>query len=260
MTLSISFQEIQIQTELFVNSDLSNSNASGRSHNQAVGQTYPSSKNPRVVLQNQDAPYPHTIFAFPPNRDTLGATAYFIVDEVNILIDCPAWNEVTQNFLQEQGGVHWLILTHRGGIGSVGEIQRTFNSKVVIQEQEAYLLPELSVTRFKQDLSVTSNCQLIWTPGHSPGSSCVYYNRFGGVLFSGRHLLPTPQHALQPQKTAKTFHWRRQLQSIKRLLEQFSPETLQWICPGANIGFLRGKYAVEQGYQHLAQLDLDRKE
>lgn len=236
-----------------MNSDFSSLSASSSSQDQSLKQTNSLPKSPRVVLQNQDAPYPHTIFAFAPNRDTLGATAYFIVDEVNTLVDCPAWDEATQTFLQEQGGVRWLVLTHRGGIGKVREIQQAFKCEVVIQEQEAYLLPELALTRFERSMNLSPHCQAIWTPGHSPGSSCVHYNRFDGVLFSGRHLLPTPQGELQPLKTAKTFHWRRQIQSVQQLLEQFSPETLRWVCPGANIGFLRGKYGVEQAYERLAE-------
>ncbi len=99
----------------------------------------------------------------------------------------------------------------------------------------------------------------MWTSGHSPGSACLYYSPFGGVLFSGRHLLPAPDGKLKPLKTAKTFHWRRQTQNVQSLLTKFSPETLSWICPGANIGFLRGKLAVDQAYQRLSQLDLNTR-
>ncbi len=64
------------------------------------------------------------IFAFGPNRDTLGATAYFIVEnQSNILVDCPAWDEINQTFLLSRGGVRLLFLTHRGAIGKAREIQ-----------------------------------------------------------------------------------------------------------------------------------------
>lgn len=207
-------------------------------------------KQPRAVLD--------TIFAFPPNRDTLGATAYFIVEnETNILLDCPAWDEENQKFLRDRGGVSWLIITHRGGIGKAREIQEAFGCKVSIQEQEAYLLPKIDVTTFREEFTLTSQTQVIWTPGHSPGSSCVYYSREGGVLFSGRHLLPDRQGLPVPLRTSKTFHWPRQLRSVKVLLERFTPETLNYICPGANTGFLRGKGAIAQAYQQLASLDLE---
>jgi len=199
-----------------------------------------------------------TISAFPPNRDTLGATAYLIVEnQTHILIDCPAWNQENQQFLQDQGGVSWLIITHRGGIGKVKEIQAAFGCQVLIQEQEAYLLPDLEVTTFQQEFNFSSGIQVIWTPGHSPGSSCVYSATQGGVLFSGRHLLPNQQGLPVPLRTSKTFHWRRQLRSVALLRDRFSPNTLNYLCPGANTGFLRGKRVIEQAYQHLAALDLE---
>lgn len=148
----------------------------------------------------------------------------------------------------------WLFLTHRGGISQVAAIQKTFGCPVLIQEQEAYLLPDATPTTFEQAFQITEFCEAIWTPGHSPGSACLYYDRFGGVLFSGRHLLPTPQGELLPQKTAKTFHWGRQVRSVQLLQKRFSPQTLQWICPGANTGFLRGNYAVDEAYEKLLKI------
>ncbi len=69
------------------------------------------------------------IFAFPPNRDTLGGTSYFIVrNEGNILIDCPALDQTNQDFLEAHGGVRWFFLTHRGAIGKTAEIQQSFFS------------------------------------------------------------------------------------------------------------------------------------
>ena len=207
-----------------------------------------SPKLPQAIWNN--------IFAFPPNRDTLGGTAYFIVEnEANILIDCPAWDEVNQNYLNSVGGVRWLFLTHRGAIGKAREIQQAFGCEILIQEQEAYLLPGLKVTTFKQDFNI-GNAQVIWTPGHSPGSSCLYYPREGGVLFSGRHILPNQTGELLPLPASKTFHWFRQLASIQLLRDRFTPETLNYICPGANTGFLRGKRAIKDAYEQLARLDL----
>ncbi|MFN6472293.1 MAG: MBL fold metallo-hydrolase [Nostoc sp. SerVER01] len=197
------------------------------------------------------------IFAFPPNRDTLGGTSYFIVrNESNILIDCPTLDQTNQDFLAARGGVDWLFLTHRGAIGKTAEIQQIFDCKILIQEQEAYLLPGLTVTSFSQEFTIDAEIQVIWTPGHSPGSSCLYYSELGGILFSGRHLVPNQQGQAVPLRTAKTFHWPRQINSLQLLLERFTPETLQYICPGANTGFLRGKRAIDKAYQNLASLDL----
>ncbi len=207
-------------------------------------------KSPRLILPG--------IFAFAPNRDTLGATSYLIVDKSgNILLDCPAWNEVNQKFLQSQGGIKHLIITHRGGISkSIMQIQQEFDCQVIVQEQEAYLLPEIKVVSFADNLTISSDLKLIWTSGHSPGSSCLYCSLHGGVLFSGRHLLPKSPTEIAPLRTAKTFHWWRQLDNIAKLRDRLNQNILKYILPGANTGYLRGMGYIDNAYEQLLSLDL----
>ncbi|MEO0837620.1 MAG: MBL fold metallo-hydrolase [Cyanobacteria bacterium J06643_5] len=206
-------------------------------------------KPPKAIL--------NSLIAFPPNRDTLGGTSYFILrNEGNILIDSPAWDKNNQDFLENNGGVRWLFISHRGAIGKIEEIQKHFGCEILIQEQEAYLLPELRVTAFTEKFTIDSVSQVIWTPGHSPGSSCLYHNSDGGILFTGRHLVPNREAQAVPLKTSKTFHWHRQIKSTKSLLEKFTPETLKYICPGANTGFLRGERLIDNAYNSLQSLDL----
>lgn len=209
------------------------------------------SKPPRPILPD--------IFAFGPNRDTLGSTSYFILEDGNnILLDCPPWHSDHQEFLNSHGGVRYLVLTHRGAISKdLAKIQQAFHCPILIQEQEAYLLPQLEVISFTASYLLSPTIEFIWTPGHSPGASCLYLHSQGGILFSGRHLLPAPDGQLLPLKTAKTFHWPRQLQSVELLRDRFSHETLQYLCPGANLGFLRGKRFFDQAYQHLLAINLD---
>jgi glyoxylase-like metal-dependent hydrolase (beta-lactamase superfamily II) len=194
------------------------------------------------------------IFAFPPNRDTLGGTAYLIVTpNGNIAIDSPAWNDTNRQFIVDRGGIKYLAITHRGGIGKTATIATEFGCETIIQEQEAYLLPDTKVTTFRYNLDLNDSnglpsataIELIWTPGHSPGSTCIYYTSVGGVLFTGRHLLPDRYGAPVPLQTAKTFHWQRQLRSVEVIRQQFpSRAPLSHICPGANTGLLRGKGSI----------------
>lgn len=207
-------------------------------------------RSPRPILSG--------IFAFTPNRDTLGATSYLIVNKSgNILLDCPAWTDVNQEFIQSQGGVSSLIISHRGGVSKdVLLMQQTLNCQVIVQEQEAYLLPEVIVTPFTDYFPLSPELELIWTPGHSPGSSCMYWQQHGGILFTGRHLLPKSQTEIIPLRTAKTFHWWRQLDSIAKLCDRFNSNTLKYIIPGANTGYLRGTGYIDNAYEQLQGLDL----
>ena len=215
------------------------------------------SKLPRTVFDSDT-----TLFAFPPNRDTMGGTAYFIttVDQgepINILVDCPAWDADCRDFLAIHGGVHQLVITHRGGIGQAKAVQAETHCSIVMQEQEAYLLPESEVQPFQHEWCLSDRIRVIWTPGHSPGSACVYDAANGGVLFSGRHLLPDRAGHPTPLRTSKTFHWPRQLRSVAALRDRFTAETLSYICPGANTGFLRGKRAIADAYAELWRIDMD---
>lgn len=203
-----------------------------------------------------------TVFAFPPNRETLGGTAYLIVEQdaagqpANLLVDCPALNDSHQAFIESYGGVHTLFITHRGGMAQVRLFQEIFQAQVVIQEQEAYLLPEVAEkTLFHHQATLSPTSRVFWTPGHSPGAACLYHSRYGGILFTGRHLLPDRYGNPVPLRLAKTFHWPRQLRYGQQLLEAFTPQNLSYLCPGASTGFLRGEKKIAQAYQRLQSID-----
>jgi glyoxylase-like metal-dependent hydrolase (beta-lactamase superfamily II) len=210
-----------------------------------------SEKKPRQLLDG--------LFVFGPNRDTLGGASYLIVENGgNILLDSPAPDEVNQRFLQEMG-VRWWFLTHRGSHGkSVKALQSALNCEILVQEQEAYLLPEIPVTPFSQEVRLTPNCYGFWTSGHSPGSACLFWGGHNGILFSGRHLIPNQQGEPMPHRTAKTFHWPRQLRNVKMICDRFSADSLSYLCPGANTGFLRGKGLIEHPLQYICTLDFDK--
>ncbi|ERN41324.1 Zn-dependent hydrolase, including glyoxylase [Rubidibacter lacunae KORDI 51-2] len=224
---------------------------------------------PRPPKPPRRLPEPAGIFAFAPNRETLGATAYLIVgnDSVgdgsravgDVLVDCPAWEATNREFLRDRP-IRWLFLTHRGAAARVAQWQAELNCAVVVQEQEAYLLPEVETTPFQSEIALElpglEPCLGLWTCGHTPGSACLYLARAGGVLFSGRHLLPDTRGQVVPLRAAKTFHWWRQLDAVQALRDRFTPETLRYLCPGANTGFLRGRGIVADAYMHLAALDL----
>ncbi len=223
------------------------------SPNTGSSATVPAGKPPQPVFD--------TIFAFAPNRETLGGTAYLICEQdasdrsANILIDCPAMNESNQTFIAAKGSVHTLFITHRGGMAQVKAMQETFGCRVVVQEQEAYLLPTVSVETFHRDHTLSPTSRVFWNAGHSPGSASLYHDGYGGVLFTGRHLLPIKGGAPSPLRLSKTFHWPRQLRSAQRLLTDFDANTLGTLCPGANTGFLRGEKKISQAYRQLQAID-----
>lgn len=196
------------------------------------------------------------LFAFPPNRATLGGTAYLILrTQGNLLVDCPAWSPELAAALADRGGVAWLLITHRDAMAQVAAFQKALGCRVLVQEQEAYLLPGVDCQTFGSEWTELPQMTALWTPGYSPGSSCFHWGESGGVLFTGRHLLPDALGNLRPLRHRKTFHWGRQVRSVARLQAHFAAAPLAWMCPGANSGFLRGRYALDRAAERLADLD-----
>jgi glyoxylase-like metal-dependent hydrolase (beta-lactamase superfamily II) len=202
--------------------------------------TAATSKLPKQILPD--------VWAFPPNRNTLGGTAYLLVTPSgNIAIDACDWNDTNKAFVEDRGGLQQTIVTHRGGIGSAAAIVAATGCQLLIHEREAYLLPDTPTIAFQEEYRLDDETQIIWTPGHSPGSSCVYTSRHGGILFTGRHLLPDSSDNIVPLQQAKTFHWQRQQRSVVKLADRLASLPLAYICPGANTGLLRGEGIMSAG-------------
>jgi glyoxylase-like metal-dependent hydrolase (beta-lactamase superfamily II) len=192
-----------------------------------------------------------SVWVFAPNRETLGGVAYLIDHpEGGVLVDLPAWNPVNAEFL-EKAQVRYCFLTHRGAIAAPAPWRSALNCILCIQEQEAYLLPGLEPRSFHTEIQLADDLYGFWTPGHSPGSACLYWQAQGGILFSGRHLLPNAEGNPAPLQTRKTFHWPRQQQHAQALKQRFSSETLTYICPGASLGLLRGAKFIDRAYDRL---------
>lgn len=220
-----------------------------------------STKVPQPVFTPDSDSSQNDIYAFPPNRETLGGTAYLICEQytegksANILIDCPALSEAHRDFIAAHGGVSTLFITHRGGMAQVPEFQKALDCDVLVQEQEAYLMPTVRNESFHRHHTLSPSSRVFWTPGHSPGSACLYHAGHGGILFTGRHLLPTREGKPAPLRLSKTFHWPRQLRYSQQLLADFDADTLSYICPGASTGFLRGEKKISEAYSKLQSID-----
>jgi glyoxylase-like metal-dependent hydrolase (beta-lactamase superfamily II) len=208
-----------------------------------------SPKPPQQIFPN--------LWIFAPNRETLGGVAYLIQHpEGNVLVDLPAWNPVNAEFLKAAQVQH-CFLTHRGAIAQASPWRSALDCSLWIQEQETYLLPGLQPRSFQTEITLAAGVSGFWTPGHSPGSACLYWQEHGGILFSGRHLLPNAEGNPTPLHTRKTFHWPRQVRQVQALVQRFSVDTLTYICPGASLGLLRGAKTIDRAYDRLCELNFE---
>ena len=84
-----------------------------------------------------------------------------------------------------------MLLTNREGHGRVRRLQQRLGWPVLVQEQEAYLLPGVDpLETFAEEHRTAAGLRLLWTPGPTPGSCVVHAPAPWNVLFCGRLLVP----------------------------------------------------------------------
>ena len=188
------------------------------------------------------------LWLFPPNRDCRGGSSWWLdVDPEPVLIDCPPLTEASLDALRDlaRGRCARILLTSREGHGRLRRLQERFPWPVLLQEQEAYLLPGVrQLETFTEETSTVSGLRLLWTPGPTPGHAVVHASGAVNVLFCGRLLVPVAKHQLAPMQHRRTFHWPRQLRSLRRLHQWLPSEAAPALASGAGLGALNGAHLV----------------
>ncbi len=224
------------------------------------------------------------LWLFAPNRDTQGGSSWLCeVGDGDLLIDVPAFTRANLEMLQQRCRQRsgWIVLTGRDGHGRCRRWQEALGWPVLVQEQEAYLLPGVALlTSFADRFELLKGVRLLWTPGPSPGS-CVVHVHLDGPgatagsgaepagtadssadgapldgLFCGRLLVPLAPQRLAPLRRRSCFHWSRQLRSVEQLRQWLPSGCPDWIASGAGLGALQGEKLVRSGAAQLAGLDL----
>ena len=215
------------------------------------------------------------LFLFSPNRDSQGGSAWWLeLADLDLLIDVPVLSEANLAFLRQRAARRgsgapppWIVLTGREGHGRCRRLQQALGWPVLVQEQEAYLLPGVEpLQTFAAEHTLAPGVRLLWTPGPSPGACVLHARRAaaegdGGVdaevdgLFCGRLLVPLAPGRLGPLISRRTFHGPRQLRSLARLHDWLPGGSPHWIASGAGLGALRGEKLVGGGAALLAELD-----
>ena len=221
------------------------------------------------------------LWLFAPSRDSHGGSAWWLEHpDGGLLIDCPGWTEANLAFLARQA-VGRIVLTSREGHGRCRRFQQALGWPVLVQEQEAYLLPGVErLETFAAERQLSPRLQLLWTPGPTPGSCVLLASGCGvpaadseqsgaaqpadkpaaqpaDILFCGRLLSPTGPGLAAPLRSARSFHWGRWLRSLEALRRRLPPHSPRWIASGAGLGALRGGKLIEGGRAVLEGLDLE---
>ncbi len=161
-----------------------------------------------------------------------------------ILIDCPQATKENIDLLRKisRGKVFRIILTSREAHGDVRSIQEALDCNVLVQEQEAYLLPAFEgLESFSSEHRTISNVGVLWTPGPTPGSCVAYAPAPWNVLFCGRLLIPVAFNQISSLKHQNTFHWSRQLKSLKKLKDWLPQDAFPQLASGGSLKVLKNK-------------------
>lgn len=179
----------------------------------------------------------------------LQANCYFLVQDKDCVIIDPGdsadfiLEEVSRNNLQ----VKAIIATHGhfDHVMAIGELKMSLNVPVYISSKDRFLLDRVEETAKyflghtpviipiaetmdfgSEKLQVLgSTLQVTPTPGHTPGSVCIY-EKEGGVLFTGDTLFKDGIGRYDFSYSNK----KELMSSIDRLIETFPEETL--VYPG----------------------------
>ncbi len=177
------------------------------------------------------------IWVFPSDRSNDGVTSWWLNSSPEpVLIDCP---DITTDFLTQlkklsNGRKPKIILTSKYSHSNAKKLQAALRWPILLQEQEAYLLPGLrSVESFSESYKTSSGLMLLWTPGPTPGSCVVHAPSPWNVLFCGRLLIPVSSSQLSAFRTKNTFHWTTQIKSLKKLRDWIPRERLPLLASGA---------------------------
>jgi glyoxylase-like metal-dependent hydrolase (beta-lactamase superfamily II) len=155
------------------------------------------------------------------SSSTYGGKGFLVAGpKYNLMVDTPACTPRVVDAVRAAGGLRYIFLSHRDEIGEIAELHRATGGAVIMHRSEADQVPCGVDLVFDTDFEVEPGVQVIHTPGHSPGSSCLLLHRGDlRVLFTGDHILRRREEIPAPLKFPWTWDWSAQVASARRLLE-----------------------------------------
>ncbi len=150
------------------------------------------------------------------NPDSFGGILYLIrCDGHSFMVDVPEYLEQNLRFIEEMGVPGFIFLTHRDDVADAEMFREKFGTKLIIHQSEEYAVRNPDVT-FKDSLQI-GGATIIHTPGHSPGSSSLYYPK-SLVMFTGDQITADRGKPVV-ENFSWTYDYQLQLDSARKLLD-----------------------------------------
>lgn len=149
---------------------------------------------------------------------TAGAHPYFIrsAGGLNFLVDGPRYNQKVVDFMEAQGGLDHVLLTHRDDVGAAARYAERFGARIWIHENDRSAEPK--ATDLLNGYAISEpipGVTVIPIPGHTIGSVAFLIDE---RLFVGDSLSwEIDQQRLWTNPLRCWDDWAMQIRSLKRL-------------------------------------------
>lgn len=145
--------------------------------------------------------------------------------------------------IEKLGGVRWQLLSHQDEVGqSLQTVHQRFGARLGIHEQERQQAAQFREADllFSESGEIIEGVNVIYTPGHTPGSVCFQVKGDQGLsyLFTGDTLYRAKGGHWRPGMI-EGFSDRAQLQGSLQLLRSLSPDVVISSAFGGDSGYQR---------------------
>jgi glyoxylase-like metal-dependent hydrolase (beta-lactamase superfamily II) len=179
---------------------------------------------------------------------SFGAWSYLIVrpreQGGNVLVDSPRFSKPLVKRIEEMGGVHLMLLSHRDDIADHAKFAAHFHCPRVMHEGDGAAARGMErVIAGTAPLRIDDDLQLIPSPGHTRGHQLFLYRQ--KILFTGDHLAWSPKReTLTAFRDVCWYSWAEQTRSMEKLLAY----RFEWVLPGHG---RIGHASAEEMHKHL---------
>lgn len=167
------------------------------------------------LIENSDGEVFYLGFNSP---DSYGGKSYFVKHkDGNWMIDSPKFTKHLTAWIESQGGLSYIFLTHRDDVAQAGDYSKHFDAKRIIHRDDLDAEPDSEIVIEGQEAKIFDNdIVVIPQPGHTKGHCMlIYKNKF---LFSGDVLTADKDGKLATGKYC-WYSWKEQNESLKRLAQ-----------------------------------------
>lgn len=151
-------------------------------------------------------------------KSSFGAHSYFgMAGDIRFMVDAPRWSSRLVAWMEAQGGLDHVLLTHRDDVADASTYAQHFGARVWIHEGDVESAPfATDVLRGVDPDGPFAQVKVISVPGHTRGS--VMYLLGSHSLFTGDSLAwDFEKQALNGHREYNWFDWPTQLASLAKL-------------------------------------------